>query len=257
MHCQFFEDGSPRHAEFYVNGKRSGNFWASGQVRTRERREGAKCIKEWFYLSGALQKRIVTDKAGKHVEPVRLFHENSQLAEEIHMQGTDPFGLWMKFFDDGSLKLQAEYLKERSLVVRNAGMGPSTHTGCEEWQRTFLDNEPDIYATYELFSECRWPTESELKGGVPHGLVKGWHGDTLRSTGEYRRGVPHGEHTSYWDWDNGRRRTVTRYHNGKVRSSENFPKFDDPQPSVVLSIEASERLFTAWRHVLPDEYPVC
>ena len=36
---------------------------------------------------------------------------------------------------------------------------------------------------------------------------------------------------------------------------KDFRKFDRPMPAVVLSVEANEKLYTAWRHIRVDEYP--
>lgn len=35
-----------------------------------------------------------------------------------------------------------------------------------------------------------------------------------------------------------------------------YPKFDRPIPAVTLIVEANERLYTAWRHIRVDEYPI-
>jgi hypothetical protein len=66
-------------------------------------------------------------------------------------------------------------------------------------------------------------------------------------------GKPDGESTTYWD--NGRIRSVTKVGKGKAGKSQTFPKFDNPVPTVMLSVEANEELYTAWRHIPVDEYP--
>jgi antitoxin component YwqK of YwqJK toxin-antitoxin module len=80
---EYFEDGSIRDGEFYKAGKISGDFWPSGQLKRKESKQGKNQIIEWFYPNGAIQKCYVKDKDGYAADPIRLFHENGQLAEEL------------------------------------------------------------------------------------------------------------------------------------------------------------------------------
>jgi hypothetical protein len=50
-------------------------------------------------------------------------------------------------------------------------------------------------------------------------------------------------------------RSITHYSQGKAGKTRSFPKFDRPVPAVVLSVEANEKLYTAWEHMVVDEYP--
>src|SRR5262249_17480624 len=75
----------------------------------------------------------------------------------------------------------------------------------------------------------------------------------LWSVSSYVNGVQEGKSTTYWD--NGRVRSITLFVQGKAGKSKSFPKFDRPIPAVVLSLEANERLYTAWDHIKGDEYP--
>src|SRR5262249_10042350 len=106
---------------------------------------------------------------------------------------------------------------------------------------------------YDVFFENDWPRESELKEGIPHGKVTTYSHGVLWSIAYYVHGKQDGESTTYWD--NGRIRSVTKFVKGKGGKSKEFPKFDHPVPAVVLSVEADEKLYTAWRHIRVDEYP--
>jgi antitoxin component YwqK of YwqJK toxin-antitoxin module len=117
---EFFDDGTVRKAIFYKSGKVTSDYWPNGQLKRKEFKRGTNTIIEWYYSCGTLQKRYVKNKDGYATEPVRLYHENAQLAEELHTVEGNRRGPWLKFFDDGSPQLQAEYVSDEKLIVRNA-----------------------------------------------------------------------------------------------------------------------------------------
>ncbi|MCX7409913.1 MAG: DUF4375 domain-containing protein [Planctomycetales bacterium] len=249
---EYFDDGSIRHGVFYKAGKISGDFWPSGQLKRKESKQGKHRIIEWFYPNGAIQKRYVKDKDGYAAEPIRLFHENGQLAEEITTVNGDKRGPWLKFFDDGSPELQAEYARDKKLIVHNA-WNEKRKQVVKNGTGIFRDYPAHINWEYDVFIEEGWPRESELKGGIPHGKVTTYRSGVIWSIAHYMHGNPDGKSTTYWD--NGRIRSVTKFVKGKESESKEFPKFDHPIPAVVLSVEANEKLYTTWRHIRVDEYP--
>ncbi len=249
---EYFEDGSIREGVFYKAGKISGDFWPSGQLKRKESKQGKNRIIEWFYPNGALQKRYVKDKDGYAAEPIRLFHENGQLAEELTTVKGKKSGPWLKFFDDGTPELQAEYVGDEKLIVHNA-WNEKRKQVVKDGAGVFRDYPAHIDWEYDVFFENGWPCESELKEGIPHGKVTTYSHGVLWSIAHYMHGKPDGESTTYWD--NGRIRSVTKCVHGKEGKSKEFPKFDHPIPAVVLSVEANEKLYTAWRHIRVDEYP--
>ena len=99
---RYFDDGALEHACFYKGGEVSTNYWPNGQCKRKTMKRGKLKVDEWYYPSGNLQKRFVADRSGYAVEPVRLWHENGQLAEEVHIEAGDKQGPWLKFFEDGS-----------------------------------------------------------------------------------------------------------------------------------------------------------
>src|SRR5262249_53051722 len=117
---EFFDDGTVRKVVFYKSGKVTGDFWPDGRLKRKESKRGGLTIIEWYYPGGQLQKRYVKNKDGYPVGPIRLYHENGQLAEEVHKVEREKVGPWLKFFDDGSPQLQAEYARGEQLVVHNA-----------------------------------------------------------------------------------------------------------------------------------------
>jgi antitoxin component YwqK of YwqJK toxin-antitoxin module len=228
VHRRFLADGSQREAFFYVNGEKSGNFWPNGQVRFAERKEGTNRITEWFYPSGAIHKRMVEDKARNEIEPARLYYENGQLEEELHLRRGQEFGPWKKWFEDGSPKLEAEYREGNKLVVHNA-WDDDRRQVVKNGRGVFRDDGRRINNPVELFSRSRVVDENELKDGLPHGRWTRWSEGTLNNIGEYKGGVLHGELTTFWD--NGRKHLVSHYVNGEQISCEKFPRLDNPVPA--------------------------
>jgi antitoxin component YwqK of YwqJK toxin-antitoxin module len=249
---QFFEDGTVRRVIFYKSGKVTGDFWPDGQLKRKESKRGSLTIIEWYYPSGKLQKRYVKNKDGYPAEPIRLYHENGQLAEEVHRVKGKKAGPWLKFFDDGSPRLQAEYARNEQLIVHNAWNADGTHV-VKDGSGVFYNDGCVIDWEYSVFFKHDWQDETELKGGIPHGKTTTYHSGVLWSVGSYVDGVQDGETTLYWN--NGRVRSIDTFVGGKEVRSKAFPKFDRPNPAVVLSVEANEKLYTAWEHIRVDEYP--
>ena len=79
-------------------GEVSADYWPTGQPRHKRLKRGKLRIDEWYHPSGAIQKGYVADKTGYAIEPVRLWHDNGQLAEEIHTKEGDKIGPWPVFF---------------------------------------------------------------------------------------------------------------------------------------------------------------
>ena len=249
---EFFDDGTVRKVIYYKSGKVTGDFWPDGQLKRKEFKRGPHTIIEWYHPGGTLQKRYVKDKDGYAAEPVRLYHQNGELAEELHTVAGEKRGPWLKFFDDGSLQFQAEYAPGEKLIVRNAWTADRTQV-VKDGTGVFLDDGRGIDWEYAVFFQHTWQEERELKDGVSHGRTTTYHDGVLWSVSCYSNGVQEGESTMYWD--NGRVRSVAKFVGGKEVKSNSFPKFDRPVPAVVLSVEANEHLYTAWDHIRVDEYP--
>jgi antitoxin component YwqK of YwqJK toxin-antitoxin module len=249
---KFFEDGGVRKVIFYKSGKVTGDFWPNGQLKRKESKRGGLTVIEWYYPTGQLQKRYVKDKSGHAVEPIQLFHENGQLAEELATVKGKKRGRWLKFFDDGSPQLRAEYRAGEKLTVHDAWDENRTQV-VKDGTGVFRDDGRDIDWEYSVFIEHFWQTQRELKDGIPHGKTTTFNSGVLWSIDYCVNGVLEGDSTTYWD--NGRVRTVTPYVHGKPGASRSFPKFDRPVPAVVLSVEANEKLYAGWQHMPVDEYP--
>jgi antitoxin component YwqK of YwqJK toxin-antitoxin module len=258
-YTEYFDDGTVRQATFYRSGAISGDFWPNGQIKKRASKKGPHKIIEFFYASGKLHKRMVKDKSGNHVDPIRRYHENGQLAEELTIvdDGTQP-GDWLKFFEDGSPQLEGRRTRYAvdGLFVWNAwddsrkqtvkdGNGLFDHDGCS------IDCDRDIFWR-SILNERH---VIELQAGSPHGTCTTYRDGRISHVETFNKGERHGDSITYWD--NGRVHLICHYKNGEgIGGDEKFPKFDNPVPVVSLTVEANEELYTAWRHVPVDQYPI-
>jgi antitoxin component YwqK of YwqJK toxin-antitoxin module len=249
---QFFKDGTVKKVVYYKAGKMSGDFWRDGTLKKKETKRGSQTVIEWFYPSGKLQKRFIKDRNGYAAEPVQRFHENGRLAEELHFLNGKEFGPWHKFFDDGSPQLQAEHVNGERLIVHNA-WDEQRQQVVTQGTGVYYDDGRSISPSYGVFFESDWPKEIELKNGIRHGKATCWHRGRLWSVTFYDEGEQDGDSTTYWE--NGRVRSVSKWVRGREIEVKKLPKFDRPEPAVLLSVEANERLYTAWEHVPVGEYP--
>ena len=252
VHRTFFEDGNIHESVYYKLGKVSGDFWPDGQVKRSESKQGEYRIIQWFYPSGALQKRFVMAKSGYAAEPIRRYHENGQLAEEVNTVQGNKIGPWLKFFDDGSPELQAEYAEGEILIVHNA-WNENREQIVKDGTGLFRDFSPEIDWRFDVFFENGWPCEAELKNGIPHGKVITYRRGVVWSVQDFVNGQRHGVRTT--SWDNGRVREITQYSQGEVGKNMEFPKFDQLAPAVVITAHANEELYKTWGHQPVDEYP--
>lgn len=223
LYRKYFDDGSIRDSKFYKAGKISGDFWPNGQLKRKESRKGKQRIIEWYYPSGALQKRYVMDKDGYASEPIRRFHENGQLAEEVTTVHGKRSGPWRRFFEDGSPELEATHVDDEKLIVHNA-WNEKRQQIVKSGMGVFRDYPAKIDWKYDVFFENGWPRESELKEGIPHGKVITYRDGVVWSIARFADGTPDGEWTTYWN--NGRIRSVVEYSQGTPGASQQFPKFD-------------------------------
>ena len=249
---EFFEDGSPRRASLYKNGALAEALWPTGQPKVRISKSDGVTIVECFYPSGALHKRTVQGKDGSPCEPIRLFHENGQLAEVLHMKGTRELGPWLRYFPDGSPRLEAEYLEGRKLVVHNAWDDEGRQV-VENGTGVFHNDGLKIKTAVRAVEPSDYTSAWEVKNGVLDGKHWMYKNGVLWSEGNSPNGVQNGESLTYWD--NGRVHHRTLWKDGEEAASESFPKYDRPVPAVLLTLEANEQLYAGWGHIPVDEYP--
>ena len=249
---RYFDDGTLEHSCYYDAGEISSDYWPNGQPKHKSMKRGKLKVDEWYFPSGKLQKRYVADKTGDAVEPIQVWHENGQLAEEIHTKGGREFGPWLKFFDDGSPRLEAEYRKNDLLVVHNAWDDQRSQI-VKNGVGTYFHDGIDFAVSFDLKLDHQFTRSNELRDGIPNGAGTSWNGGVLWSKENHLNGKFDGVYTLFYD--NGRVRSRTMYRNGKDGKREEFPKFDYPRPAVLIQIEADADLFTAWKHPLLDVYP--
>ena len=248
---EYFDDGTIQMVSFYRSGEVTGDFWPDGRVKRKKSRRGPQTIIEWYHPSGVLQKRYVKAKNGDVLEPDRLYHENGQLAEEVHFAGREKRGPWLRFFDDGSPRLQAEYAVGETLIVHNQWADDRTQV-VKDGSGVYDDDGCAVGVEYDVVMRFDWQHVRELKGGIPHGQQRTYRREVLWSVSSCDEGEP-GDSTTYWD--NGRVRSISRVVGGQRVESDECPRFDQPIPAVLLRVEANERLYNAWDHRRVDVYP--
>ncbi len=254
---EFFDDETVRQVRFYKSGKASGDYWPNGELKRKQSKRGTDKVLDWYYPSGRLEKRLVLDKNDQQVEPARLYYEDGQLAEEMTLLGgtfDERYGPWLKFFPDGSPRLQGEasHYGTPRVIVHNAWDDEHRQV-VKDGTGLFDDDGRRIDASYALFFESLWRTVSELKHGVPNGLSRMYKNGLLWSVTPHVDGIPQGESVHYYD--NGRVRSRHVFEKGREISHRDFPKFDNPEPVVRLVLEANEQLYKGWRHMPVDDYP--
>jgi antitoxin component YwqK of YwqJK toxin-antitoxin module len=250
---RYFDDGTLDYSEFYKGGELSHDFWPNGQPKTKKMKRGDTTVIEWYYPSGRLQKRYVKGKSGYPVEPIRLWHENGQLAEELHVKESDEFGPWLQFFDDGSPRLQAEHGEDRKLMVHNAWNDNHEHV-VTNGTGTFVEPPQTINWEFDVFNEHYSYSSMCFRGGILHGMWRVWSKDgPLMFERCFKDGVLDGERIDYYD--NGRIESRTTYEAGKEIRSEEFPKFDNPKPAVLINVESTPKLYAGWKMQSPHIFP--
>jgi hypothetical protein len=183
---------------------------------------------------------------------VRLWHENGQLAEEMHVVKGRKRGPWLKFFADGSPRLEAEHREKETLVVKNA-WDDQRRQVVKNGKGVYVDDGVIIDTGHQLSWKSGWTHASELRRGLPHGAGTTWSYGVLWSRHEFANGQRHGVGTLFYD--NGRVRTRTTYRNGKAIKTEELPKFDHPRPAVLMHARADAELYEGWGHPRLDVYP--
>lgn len=248
---RYSEDGALEHEGYYKSGKVAIDYWPNGHPKRKKMKKGMHEIYEWYYASGQLQKRYVSDKSGEGIEPIRLWHENGRLAEELHVKKGKLGGPWLKFFADGSPRLEAKHIRNETLIVKNA-WDDERRQAVKNGRGVYFDDGISIKWKYDLFIRFDWTHLLELRNGIRHGEAKTWHSGILWSIDRYIHGQPHGS-TLYYD--NGRVKMRIKYQHGKEIKVDKFDKFDNPRPAVLIEVEANAELYTSWRHPVPDAFP--
>jgi antitoxin component YwqK of YwqJK toxin-antitoxin module len=251
-HRQFHDDGTLKRVAFFRSGEVTGDFWPDGTLKRKESKAGDRTVIEWFHPDGTLQKRLAQAKNGQAVEPIRLYHPNGALAEELSVRDGKPFGPWLRFFDDGSPRLVAEHDETGRPIVLQA-WDDDRRQVVRDGAGLFHHDARSLNVGHKVVFVPDFTDDRELEGGVPHGTVTTYFHGVLWSRAEFRQGTQHGQTTTYWP--NGRVRSISEHEEGKERKAEKFPRFDRPVPAVILQVQADATLYGPWNHPTVDTYP--
>ena len=250
---RYFPDGTPEFSCYYEYGEISEDYWPSGQVKHKTVKRGKQTVEEWYYPSGNVHKRLVMDKELFQAEPIRVWHDNGQLAEEVHFKEDNLFGPWLQFFEDGTPRSEAEHGKNRSLIVHNAWDNHRKRV-VKNGAGVFVDDGVDFKITYDLVGRSSDSSRTELKNGIPHGTCTRTKNGVVWCEEEFAHGLRHGQRKTYYD--NGRLESTCDFVKGKAGKRREFPKFDHPIPVVLLKIQANAELSEGWNQPILDVYPI-
>lgn len=210
----FYESGKLESKTFYSLGKPTGKYakWhENGEIarrvgvhpKTGERK------KERFHKNGKKAELSFEDAYGEQYGLAQSWYPNGQLKEESTYgdYGTRD-GKWLKFWQDGSKKLEAEF-RDGIVYFQNYWT--------EEGEQ-ILTNGTGLYINeYELdfMEEIRtYRVETNYKNYEKHGIYKSFVDGVLLSTVEYKNGLHHGWTRQYND--DGSIESETFYENGII-----------------------------------------
>ena len=246
----FYENGNPREKSGYLNGEPTGEqevFYESGTLKQRVvKNEVDKVfIHHWFFENGQ-QSKLETKAiaTGKKFGESKEWYDNGQLKEQsTFIDNSNRTGKWLKFWKDGSKKLEAEF-KDGKVYFENYWAENGTQT---------LVNGTGIY-TNEMRSLNRvtiYETayENYLRNGTSRTIRKG----IVSLEQEFKDGKEHGISRNYYA--NGNLKEETLYDNGKQISRKNFPMFQNPLVKTTILCEMKAEWLTNRKLDIPDTHP--
>lgn len=210
----FYESGKLESKTFYSLGKPTGKFaewYENGKIAARvgvHSKTGFR-KKEKFHENGEKAQLYFENEDGSQQGLERSWYNNGQLKEEsTYVESMEREGKWMKFWSDGSKKMEAEfrygqvyfqnYWTEEGKQILTDGTGLYIH----EYQ-------------FDLEEEARiFRHETSYKNYEKHGVSKTIVNDVLLTATEYKNGYHHGWLRVYND--DGSVKSETLYENGTM-----------------------------------------
>ena len=221
----YFENGNLKEKIVYKNGKETGE-------------------REEFYERGTMKYKVVKDESND-ILTHNYFYENAQLKEqEAYVDKYTRTGKWVKFWQDGSKKLEANF-KGGQVYYQNYWT--------EKGEQILIDGTGLYIKEYESFDIIH-REETGYKNYLKHGKSRSFIDGVLRSEEEYKDGKKHGASRSYYK--NGNLKQESVYKNDTQISFRFFRKFKNPKVKTTIISKICLRCYNDQEeYVLPDNQP--
>ncbi len=210
----YYETGQVKSLNTYVSGEQVGEqkeWYENGNIKkiitidpnTKDWK------KEYYYDNGQISKLEYTDTNDDSKGEYKEWYQNGQLKEQSTFIGsTERIGDWIKFWEDGSKQLEAEF-KDSEVYFHNYWNEKGEHLLKDGTGLYINEFEMDMFAKTTVYRY-----ETEYKDYKRHGLSKSYTDGVLGLTQEFKYGVEHGL-TKKYD-DNGKLKEEKVYENGKL-----------------------------------------
>ncbi len=247
----FYENGTLKEKIDYKKGEQTGEreeFFENGALKYKVVKDKPNdvLIHKWFYENG-VQKKLETKKAdsNKNFGESKEWYDNAQLKEQSNfIDNTTRTGKWLKFWEDGSNKLEANF-KDGKVYFENYWN--------EKGEQTLINgtglyiNEWDSFNSTTIY-------ETEYKNYLKDGKSRTIRKGLVSLEQEFKEGKENGITRSYYD--NGNLEQETVYENGKAISTKKFPKFTNPKVKTNVISKICNGCYKDYEnYVVPDNQP--
>lgn len=248
----FYENGKPKEKIDYREGEQTGEreeFFENGTLKYKvvKDKHNEVLIHKWFYENG-IQKKLETKKAdsNKNFGESKEWYDNGQLKEQSNfIDNTTRTGKWLKFWKDGSKKLEADF-KDGKVYFENYWN--------EKGEQTLINGTGLYINEWNSFNSTTI-YKTEYKNYLRDGKSKTIRKGVVSLEQEFKEGKEHGITKSYYD--NGNLKQETVYENGKAISTKKFPKFKNPKVKTSVISRICDGCYKDYEdYVLPDNQPL-
>lgn len=245
----YYETGQIKSVNTYVSGEQVGEqkeWYENGNLKrtitidpnTKERK------KEYYYDNGQISKLEHTDVNNESKGEYKEWYENGELKEQaIFISNTERIGAWLKFYEDGSKKLEAEF-KDGDVLF---------HNYWNEKGEQLLKDGTGLYINEWVSFGKTTIYETEYKEYKRHGKSRTIREGKLTLEQEFQNGKEHGITRSFYN--NGTIEEETLYENGVKISEKKFDKFEEAVVITVIECEMTDEMLTNRDLQTADTYP--
>lgn len=247
----FYENGTLKEKIDYKKGEQTGeqeDFYEKGTLKYKVVKDKSNDVlmHKWFYENG-VQKKLETKKAdsNKNFGESKEWYDNGQLKEQSNfIDNTTRTGKWLKFWQDGSKKLEADF-KEGQVYFENYWN--------EKGEQTLINGTGLYINEWNSFNGTTI-YETEYKNYLRDGKSKTIRKGMVSLEQEFKEGKENGITRSYYD--NGNLEQETIYENGKTISTKKFPKFKNPKIKTTVISKICDGCYQDYeQYKIPDNKP--